>query len=409
MLGATYNGVRLALEAIGRSPLRSALTILGMLIGVAAVVTMTALGSGARRSVSEKIEAIGSNVIFVFPQSSGVSGARAALGTGPRLSEEDGHAIVRESVSVAAAAPALRARAQVVHADKNMATQVIGTTRPFLEIRNWPLAEGSLWEESDETVKTKVCIIGSTVKRELFGEADAIGGIIRIGQHNYRVTGVLASKGESPFGGDQDAILLMPIGTMRSRIKKTTPGFAGILLISAKSAEVTDRAARQIDEILRQRHRITEGAPPDYSVRTQKEFQKMQETVYGVMTVLLVCIAAVSLFVGGIGVMNIMLVSVTERTREIGIRMAIGARAADVRLQFLVEAVVLALIGGLSGAVAGLGTIELLETLLEWPMKLDPTALALAVMTSALTGIVFGFFPARRAAQLDPIVALRHE
>jgi putative ABC transport system permease protein len=223
------------------------------------------------------------------------------------------------------------------------------------------------------------------------------------------VVGVLESKGEAPFGGDQDNMVLMPIGTMRGRIMRTAPGFAGVLLVSATSAETTQRAVKQIESILRQRHRIADDREPDFWIRTQQEFQAMQGAIYSLLTVLLVCIAAVSLVVGGIGVMNIMLVSVTERTREIGIRMAIGARANDIMLQFLVEAVVLALIGGIAGALTGIGAIAVLGGTLGWPMKLDPVALAVAVATSAATGIAFGFFPARRAAALDPIVALRHE
>jgi putative ABC transport system permease protein len=220
---------------------------------------------------------------------------------------------------------------------------------------------------------------------------------------------VLESKGEAPFGGDQDNLVLMPIGSMRGRVMRTAPGFAGVLMVSATSADTTDRAVAQIRSILRQRHRIESNRDDDFWIRTQKEFQEMQTAIYSLLTVLLVCIAAISLVVGGIGVMNIMLVSVTERTREIGIRMAIGAQKADIMTQFLVEAVVLALIGGLAGALAGIVAINLMADGLDWPMKLDPTALTVAIMTSALTGIAFGFFPARRAAMLDPIVALRHE
>ncbi len=244
---------------------------------------------------------------------------------------------------------------------------------------------------------------------KLFGGDDPVGRSVRLGRYSFRVLGVLASKGEAPFGGDQDNMVLMPIGTMRGRVMRTAPGFAGVLLVSATNANTTGRAVKQIDSILRQRHRIAAGREPDFWIRTQQEFQAMQGAIYSLLTVLLVCIAMVSLLVGGIGVMNIMLVSVTERTREIGIRMAIGARAADIMTQFLAEAVVLSLIGGVAGALAGIAAIAGLGDSLGWPMKLDPLALGIAVGTSALTGIAFGFFPARRAAGLDPIVALRHE
>ncbi len=409
MLGPVVVGFRLALHAITRSTLRAGLTILGILIGVAAVVTVTALGAGARDQVGSQIQNMGSNMLMIAPQSAAASGARGALGAGARLTEEDGRAILREAVSVAAVAPALRSRAQVIAGERNWSTQVIGSTRSFFFVRSWPVARGDSWDEHDEATKAKVCVLGTTVATKLFGDEDPIGRSIRIGRHSYRVTGILASKGEAPFGGDQDNMVVMPISTMRGRVMRTAPGFAGVLLVSATSAETTDRAMAQVDSILRQRHRIEDGREPDFWVRSQKEFQQMQGAIYGLLTVLLVCIAAVSLVVGGIGVMNIMLVSVTERTREIGIRMAIGAQAYDILVQFLVEAVVLASIGGVSGALVGLGAIRFFGDTLGWPMKLDPIALAVAVATSALTGIAFGFFPARRAAGLDPIVALRHE
>jgi len=409
MLAAFLTGFRLAVSSIVRSTLRASLTILGILIGVAAVVTVTALGAGARDQVSTQIQGMGSNVIMIAPQSAAASGAKGALGAGARLTEDDGRAIVREAVSVTAAAPALRSRAQIVAGEKNWSAQVIGSTRSFFPVRNWHVVRGAEWDEHDEATKAKVVVLGSTVVTKLFGAEDPVGRSVRIGRHSWRVIGVLESKGEAPFGGDQDNMVLMPIGSMRGRVMRTAPGFAGVLLVSATSAETTHRAVAQIESILRQRHRIEDGREPDFWIRTQQEFQQMQTTIYSLLTVLLVMIAGVSLVVGGIGVMNIMLVSVTERTREIGIRMAIGARAGDIMVQFLVEAVVLALIGGLAGALTGIGIIRFFGESLGWPMKLDPLALTVAVMTSALTGVAFGFFPARRAASLDPIVALRHE
>ena len=409
MLGAFITGVRLAVRSIVRSTLRASLTILGILIGVAAVVTVTALGAGARDQVSDQIQNMGSNVIMIAPQSAAASGARGAVGAGARLTEDDGKAIVRDAVSVSAVAPALRARAQFVAGERNWSAQVIGSNRSFFTVRSWAVKTGAQWDEHDEATKAKVCVLGSTVATKLFGDQDAVGRTVRTGRYTFRVVGVLESKGEAPFGGDQDNMVLMPIGTMRGRIMRTAPGFAGVLLVSATSADTTQRAVKQIQGILRQRHHIAEDREPDFWIRTQQEFQAMQGAIYSLLTVLLVCIAAVSLVVGGIGVMNIMLVSVTERTREIGIRMAIGARANDIMLQFLVEAVVLALIGGIAGALTGIGAIAVLGGTLGWPMKLDPVALGIAVATSAATGIAFGFFPARRAAGLDPIVALRHE
>lgn len=401
--------IRTALRAIRRSGLRAWLTVLGIAIGVIAVVTVTALSTGARDNVGKQIESIGSNFIIVFPQTSVASGARGAQGSGARLTEDDGEAIAREAVSIAAVAPVLRARGQVIFGDRNTSTSIVGTTLPYYTVRNWKVLRGRLWEERDEIVKAKVLVIGTTTAKNLFGDEDAVGQTVRIGRHAYTITGVMESKGQAPIGGDQDDIVIMPIGSLRARVMRTPPGFAGVLMVSAQSADTTERAVNQITSILRQRHHLSEEREPDFSVRTQKEFQAMQQTIYGLLTVLLVGVAAVSLVVGGIGVMNIMLVSVAERTREIGIRMAIGARASDIRNQFLVEAVLLAALGGTVGAAAGTGVIAGLAKFLEWPMTLSPDALAISVGTSALTGVLFGFLPARRASRLDPIEALRHE
>ncbi|MFO0641165.1 MAG: ABC transporter permease [Polyangiaceae bacterium] len=408
-MGAFFVGVLLALRAIRRNGLRASLTVLGILIGVAAVVTVTALGAGARESVGSQIASLGSNMLIIIPQDSNASGARSATGARAKLTEDDGRAIGREAVSVASYAPTLRARGQLVYIDKNTSTQIIGSTTSFFTVRNWNVEKGSLWTEYDEAAKTKVIVIGSTVKKDLFGEQDPVGRQVRIGRYAYRVLGVLESKGEAPFGGDQDNIVLMPIASMRARILRTPPGQAGMILASATSIDTTDRAVAQVTSILKQRHKIPDDREPDFAIRTQKEFQAMQDTIYSLLTVLLVCVAAISLVVGGIGVMNIMLVSVTERTREIGIRMAIGAREGDIRTQFLVEAVALSLIGGILGTVAGGLAIYGLSSALEWKMGINGTALALALGTSGLTGVVFGFFPARRASRLDPIHALRHE
>jgi putative ABC transport system permease protein len=408
-MGAFIVGVTLALRAIVRNGLRAGLTVLGILIGVAAVVTVTALGAGARMSVGSQISSLGSNVLIIIPQDSNASGARSATGARAKLTEDDGRAIGREAVSVAAYAPTLRARGQVVFGDKNTSTQIIGSTLAFFTVRNWKVVKGEPWTEYDETAKTKVIVIGSTVAKDLFGEVDPVGRTVRIGRYAYRVLGVLETKGEAPFGGDQDNLIILPIASMRARILRTPPGQAGMILASATSTETTDRAVAQVTAILKQRHKIPDDREPDFAIRTQKEFQAMQETIYSLLTVLLVCVAAVSLVVGGIGVMNIMLVSVTERTREIGIRMAIGAREGDIRTQFLVEAVALALIGGIAGTLVGALAIFGLASALGWSMSLDTTALTLALGTSGLTGILFGFFPARRASRLDPIQALRHE
>ena len=403
------DSIRIALRAIVKNKLRAMLTVLGILIGVASVVVITALGDGARKSVGSQIESLGSNFIIVFPQQSNASGARGAQGGGVRLTEEDGRVIKRDAVSIAAVAPVLRAQAQFVYMDKNVSTSALGTNRDYFIVRSWKVKSGAMWDESDEALKSKVCLLGTTVKTNLFGDVDPIGHYIRVDRYNYRVIGVLESKGQAPIGGDQDDVVVMPIGSMRARIFRTPPGFAGALMMSATSADTNDRAVNQIDSILRQRHRIAEGRDPDFAIRTQKEFLELQQTVYGALTLLLTIVAAVALFIGGIGVMNIMLVSVTERTREIGTRMAIGAREADIRSQFLTEAIVLASAGGIGGVLVGAIIVPIIGALEDTPLSINFTAAMISVMVSAAIGVIFGFFPARRAARLDPIEALRRE
>jgi putative ABC transport system permease protein len=401
--------VVLALRAIVRNPLRASLTVLGILIAVASVVTVDALGAGGREHVSAQIDGLGSNFVLVFPQSSQASGAHGAQGSGVRLTEDDGRALVRESTSVSAVAPALRSFVQVVFGDRNWSTVALGTRLPYLQVRNWRVEKGAPWDDHDEATKAKVVLLGATLARNLFGTDDPVGQTVRIGRYPYRVVGVLAEKGETPFGDDQDDVLLLPSTSFRARVMHTPPGFAGALMASATSSETTDHAVRQIDAILRQRHHIAPGADPDFVIRTQKEFAAMKDRISGALSILLLFVAAVSLVVGGIGIMNIMMVSVTERTREIGIRMAIGARQGDIRTQFLVEAVLLAFVGGVTGVLAGGIAVFGLQSLLGWPMALRPLAVGVSIAVSAATGIAFGFFPARRAARLDPMEALRHE
>ena len=407
MVSLLYTAVRLALGAIVRNKTRAALTVLGILIGVSAVVMVTALAGGASELVVGQIDSFGSNMLFVNPQPTQSSGARSKA-TG-RLTDMDGKAIAREAVSISHVAPFIAAQGQLVYQDQNVATFLIGTTTEYFDIRKFKVARGELWTETDELVKSKVCLLGVTVKEKLFGNEDPIGQTVRIGRYPFKVIGVLGYRGTSPFGEDQDDRIIMPIGSFRGRVMSTSPGRADSIMASATSDEVTGRAEAQIVSILRQRHRIAPDREPDFVVNTQAEFRKTTEGITTALSLLLLSVAAVSLLVGGIGVMNIMLVSVAERTREIGIRMSIGARGRDILTQFLIEAVVLSLIGGVLGMLLGVGAVLGVGRALDWPVTPTAASIGVAVVTSLVIGIVFGFLPARRAAGLDPIEALRVE
>ncbi|MFO0618388.1 MAG: ABC transporter permease [Polyangiaceae bacterium] len=399
--------VFLALRAVRRNKLRAGLTTLGITIGVAAVVTVTALATAARANVAAQVQALGTNALMVFPRSSKPSGAR--LDASSRLSELDVKAMVRESTSIALAAPFLRGSGTIVYEGQNATPTIVGTRLDYFAIRNWKAKSGSLWTPVSENIADKVAVIGTATAKTLFGSLDPIGRTVRVGRFPFEIIGVLEEKGQSPFGQSQDEILVVPITTMRGTISNARPNETHAIIFSATSAETTSSAQRQAEGILRERHRIQPGQEDDFVVRSQAEFQALQDTIFGALTMLLIGIAAVSLVVGGIGVMNIMLVSVAERTREIGIRMAIGAREADIMVQFLVEALVLAFLGGLIGTTLGLLAIHGFGSALSWEMKLEPQSLLMALVTSTTIGLVFGYLPARRAARLDPVQALGRE
>jgi putative ABC transport system permease protein len=400
--------LRLAFSAIGRNKMRASLTVLGILIGVAAVVAVTALANGATSLISGQLAGLATNAIWIHPQTTQQSGARSK--TSGRLTEADGRAIAREAVSVSGVGFWLDAQGQVVYRDKNVLTDVIGTNLGYFPIRKWEVVKGVPWTEMDELFKTKVCVVGKTVSDKLFGtDGDPVGQTIRIAGFPYQIVGLLGSRGTSQLAGDQDDRVMMPVGSFRARIQHTSPGRLNQMVIGATSSETVSRAVNQIKSILRQRHRIPEGGTDDFDIETQAEQEEEIGGILDDLSIMLSAVAAISLLVGGIGVMNIMLVSVAERTREIGTRMSIGARERDILLQFLVEAVVLSLVGGIIGMCLGAAATLSIASAIDWPLHPTVSSFVLAVGTSGTIGLVFGFLPARRAAKLDPIEALRVE
>ncbi len=404
-MGIFLGALRLALGSIVRNKTRAVLTVLGILIGITAVVVVSALADGTSSAVAGELDGFASNAIYVWPQPVQASGARSKFAG--RLTENDMNAILRESVSVSAGDPFMGTQGQVVYGDRNVMTQIIGVTLPYYDIRRWTIARGEKWTETDELLKTKVCVVGKTVALKLFGTEDPVGRTIRIGRSPYRVIGELGTRGSSSFGDDQDDRVMMPAGSYRARVVHMPPGRADQLMFSATSEATVEHARRQIQTILRQRHNIAEGNSDDFEMRTQAETRETTDAILGMLSLFGIAVAAISLLVGGVGVMNIMLVSVAERTREIGIRMSIGARERDILIQFLVEAVMLTLVGGLLGIVVGSLAALGIGQALDMPMTPTPRSILVAVGTSAAIGTLFGFLPAWRAAKLDPIVALR--
>ena len=399
--------LRIAMRALARNKLRSALTMLGIIIGVAAVIAMVSVGQGAQQQAQEQIAAMGSNVLFVGSGAVSRGGMSMGWGATKSLVYDDMTAILHECPAIVAAAPGTTATAQVVFGNDNWNTRITGTEQQFFDIKVWTFQEGGSFLQADVESANNVAVIGETVRKNLFGATDPLGQTIRVNNLPFKVVGVLDLKGTSPMGDDQDDTIVMPVTTVQKKMNGQT--WLRWIMVSAVSREASYAAQKQITAVLRDRHRIRAGQDDDFFVRNLADFAQLADEQSRLFTVLLASIASISLIVGGIGIMNIMLVSVTERTREIGIRMAIGATEGDVQQQFLIEAIVLSLIGGAIGIGLGLGASSTIANTLKLPVLVSTRAIIVAAVFSAAIGIFFGFYPARKAARLDPIEALRYE
>ena len=398
---------RIALRALARNKLRAFLTMLGIIIGVGAVIAMVAIGEGAKSTIRSQIASLGTNVLVVLPGSNVQGGVRAGFGNVNTLVDADAKAIMRELPSVAFSSPVMRRQEQIVAGNLNWGTLVQGVAPEFQQIRDWQIESGRFFHEGDMDSAAKVALIGQTVARQLFAGDDPLDTVVRIRNIPFRVVGILGAKGQTGQGTDQDDTVMIPYTTMQKRLMRIT--WVQSIVVRAVSAERVQEAQEQITLLLRQRHRIGADREDDFNVRNLSDIAEAAQSTARVMAVLLGSVAGISLLVGGIGIMNIMLVSVTERTREIGIRMAVGARGRDIMLQFLVEAVVMAATGGLIGILLGIGSSEVLKEWAQWPTLIDPVIVAVAFLFSGAVGVFFGFYPAKKAANLDPIEALRYE
>ncbi len=398
---------RVAWRALARHKLRSVLTMLGIIIGVGSVITMVGVGQGANKQVQSRIASLGSNMLMVFAGSSRGGHVHGGWGSIRTLVYDDMEAIVRECSAVKTAAPGVSGNVQMIYGNQNWQTRVTGTTPSYFVIKDWTMTAGSSYTNEDVELNNNVVVLGAEVKKNLFSGESPIGKAVRIKNLPFRVVGVLSEKGQSGMGFSQDDQIFMPFTTAQKKILGTT--WLNMIYVQAVSQEATSLAQKQIEDLLRERHRIRQDQEDDFGVRNMADAAQLADEAGQVMTLLLGSIAGVSLLVGGIGIMNIMLVSVTERTREIGVRMAIGATENDVQAQFLTEAIVLSLFGGLLGIVFGMSASRVLSRVMEWPTTISPVSIAVAAVFSAAMGIFFGLYPARKAARLDPIEALRYE
>lgn len=406
------SSIRIAFRALQLNRLRSALTMLGIVIGVAAVIATAAIGSGAKQRIQQQIASIGSNIIMVLPGSLTSSGLRMGTGNAVTLSESDARELPAQCPDIALAVPVVRGGAQIVYENSNWATILFGTTPGFLEVRDLSVAEGASFSQQDVDSANKVAVLGKTVVSNLFGEMDPVGQAIRIKNVPFLVVGVLDRKGQSPTGQDQDDVILLPISTAKRKvigIKSANADAVDSIIMAAKGGNQIQVAQDEAKALLRQRHHLASSEDDDFSIRNMEEIFAAQEASSRIMSIMLAAVASVSLIVGGIGIMNIMLVSVRERTREIGLRQAVGAKTRDILTQFLVEAVTLSIAGGCVGVFLGIAASMVISRLASWNTVVSMGAVLLAVFFSGFVGISFGYYPARKAAYLDPIEALRSE
>ncbi|HEY6193356.1 MAG TPA: ABC transporter permease [Bacteroidota bacterium] len=399
--------LRISFDSLLRQKMRSLLTMLGIIIGVGAVIAMVAIGQGAQTSVEAQISSLGTNVLMVFPGTTTRGGIMAGAGTGTSLTEEDAQAAKEQCPAVAYVSPLLRSGGQIVYGNVNWGTVLQGGTVDLFSIRDWQVASGEFFTDQDVRAATKVCMIGQTIVQQLFDNADPIGQTLRIRNTPFKVLGTLKAKGQNAMGQDQDDLIIMPYTTLQKRLMGNTRSW-GFLASAVTKAQIPE-AQQEMTDLLRARHKLGASDDNDFTIRTQTEIADAQTQTTRIMTTLLASIASVSLIVGGIGIMNIMLVSVTERTREIGVRMSIGARKVDILTQFLMEALVLSVLGGLLGIGLGVGGSGLISKIAGWPTFITANSIILAVFFSMLVGVFFGFYPARKASLLHPIDALRYE